>query len=56
MKHHDIFKLDYRFQEEYSGYLTLFFKGCIRKKMSIFFNSNISSHVKNVFGSELGKV
>lgn len=24
--------------------------------MSIFFNSNISSHVKNVFGSELGKV
>lgn len=45
MKHHYIFKLDCRFQKEYSGYLTLFFKGCIREKKCLFFLIQIFHHM-----------
>lgn len=57
IKHPLLFWLDNQFQKEYSGYLTLFLNGCIRKKMSIFFYIKLFHHLlKTYFGSEFGKV
>lgn len=43
------FKLDNQFQKEYSGYLTLFLNGCIRKNIYFFLIKVFHHLFKNVF-------
>lgn len=56
MNHLHFFKLDNQFQKGYSGYLTLFLNGCVRKK-NLFFLIKLFHHLlKMYFGSKLGDI